>query len=78
MNPTHHTRLPRYVRGHRGVITHVRVVDGGMQRGDKVRFCAGGTERIVTEVNRGGRFWPAEEYHQRYFEKNGAGFCHVK
>ena len=32
---------------------------------------------IVTEVNRGGRFWPAEEYHQRYFEKNGAGFCHV-
>ena len=33
---------------------------------------------IVTEVKRGGRFWPAEEYHQRYFEKNGAGFCHVK
>ncbi|MEJ2385067.1 MAG: peptide-methionine (S)-S-oxide reductase MsrA, partial [Xanthomonadales bacterium] len=32
---------------------------------------------IVTEVNRGGRFWPAEEYHQRYFEKNGGGFCHV-
>lgn len=32
---------------------------------------------VVTEVNLGGTFWPAEEYHQRYFEKNGAGFCKV-
>ena len=30
---------------------------------------------VVTEVNLGGRFWRAEEYHQRYFEKNGGGFC---
>ena len=32
---------------------------------------------VVTEVKLGGTFWPAEEYHQRYFEKNGAGFCKV-
>jgi len=32
---------------------------------------------VVTEVNRGGTFWRAEEYHQRYFEKNGGGYCHV-
>ena len=32
---------------------------------------------VVTELNRGGRFWPAEDYHQRYFEKNGGGFCHA-
>ena len=32
---------------------------------------------VVTEVNLGGTFWPAEEYHQRYFEKNGAGYCQV-
>ena len=32
---------------------------------------------VVTEVSLGGTFWPAEEYHQRYFEKNGAGFCKV-
>ncbi len=32
---------------------------------------------VVTEVNLGGTFWPAEEYHQRYFEKNGTGFCKV-
>jgi len=40
---------------HRGVITHVRVFDGTMKRGDKVRFCAGGTERIITEV---GKYFP--------------------
>ena len=32
---------------------------------------------IVTRVERGGVFWPAEEYHQRYFEKNGGGYCHA-
>lgn len=32
---------------------------------------------VVTRVERGGTFWPAEEYHQRYFEKNGGGYCHV-
>ena len=32
---------------------------------------------VVTEVNSGGVFWPAEDYHQRYFEKNGPGFCKV-
>ena len=32
---------------------------------------------IVTQVAEAGEFWRAEEYHQRYFEKNGGGFCHV-
>jgi len=32
---------------------------------------------IVTQVVPANRFWRAEEYHQRYFEKNGGGFCHV-
>ena len=32
---------------------------------------------VVTEVAQAGTFWRAEEYHQRYFEKNGAGFCKV-
>ncbi|MBV8530337.1 MAG: peptide-methionine (S)-S-oxide reductase MsrA [Candidatus Eremiobacteraeota bacterium] len=31
---------------------------------------------IVTQILAAPRFWPAEEYHQRYFEKNGAA-CHV-
>ena len=32
---------------------------------------------IATSIEPAPTFWPAEEYHQRYFEKNGAGFCHV-
>lgn len=32
---------------------------------------------IVTEVAPAKEFWRAEEYHQRYLEKNGGGFCHV-
>ena len=32
---------------------------------------------VVTEVNAGATFWPAEEHHQRYFEKNGAGHCAI-
>jgi peptide-methionine (S)-S-oxide reductase len=32
---------------------------------------------VVTEVAPAVTFWRAEEYHQRYFEKNGAGYCHI-
>ena len=32
---------------------------------------------IVTQVVPAARYWRAEEYHQRYFEKNGGGFCHL-
>jgi len=42
------------------------------------RLSAGGTfpQPVVTVVEDAGVFWPAEDYHQRYFEKNG-GSCHV-
>lgn len=30
---------------------------------------------IATEVTPAGAFWPAEEYHQRYLEKNAGPFC---
>jgi len=40
---------------HRGVIAHVRVMDGHLKRGDRVRFCATGSERIITEV---GKYFP--------------------
>jgi peptide-methionine (S)-S-oxide reductase len=32
---------------------------------------------VVTEVAEASTFWRAEEHHQRYFEKNGGGHCHV-
>jgi len=32
---------------------------------------------IVTEITPVSTFWEAEEYHQRYFEKNGLAHCRV-
>jgi len=34
--------------------------------------------RIVTEIEPIVKFIRAEEYHQRYHDKNGGGACHVK
>ncbi|MGH9773778.1 MAG: peptide-methionine (S)-S-oxide reductase MsrA [Candidatus Acidiferrales bacterium] len=35
-----------------------------------------GDRKIVTEIVPAKEFWRAEEYHQRYFEKNGISQCH--
>ena len=32
-------------------------------------------QAVVTQVRQAMPFWPAEEYHQRYLEKHGLGFC---
>ncbi len=32
---------------------------------------------IVTQIASAPKFWAAEAYHQRYFEKNGGAACHV-
>jgi peptide-methionine (S)-S-oxide reductase len=32
---------------------------------------------IVTQIEAAPTFWKAEEYHQRYLEKNSAAACHL-
>lgn len=34
-------------------------------------------EKIVTQVVQAKEFYPAEEYHQRYLQKNPGGYCHI-
>lgn len=32
---------------------------------------------IVTQIAQAKEFYPAEEYHQKYFQKHGGGSCHI-
>lgn len=32
---------------------------------------------VVTTIEKAGKFWPAEEYHQKYVQKTGLGACHI-
>ena len=32
---------------------------------------------VVVEVEELKNFWPAEEYHQKYLDKNPGGYCHI-
>jgi methionine-S-sulfoxide reductase len=34
-------------------------------------------EPIVTEITKASKFWPAEDYHQKFAERTGRGMCHV-
>lgn len=34
-------------------------------------------EPIVTEFEPAGKFWPAEDFHQKFTERTGRGMCHV-
>lgn len=42
----------------------------------RTREQANQSKPIVTEITAAGDFYPAEDYHQRYFEKNGVA-CHI-
>ena len=38
---------------------------------------AGHAEKLAVEVGPLENFYPAEEYHQKYLEKNPGGYCHI-
>ena len=42
----------------------------------RAREQANQSKPIVTEITAAGDFYPAEDYHQRYFERNGVA-CHI-
>jgi len=47
-------------------------------RAKKEAFAARSKRPIVTTIEAAPAFWRAEDYHQRYFEKNGLPSCHVR
>lgn len=45
---------------------------------DLIRQLEGKGYEVATEVTQADTFWPAEEYHQKYYDKNGQSpYCHV-
>ena len=44
---------------------------------ESVKAALPNADKVVTEITEAGPFYEAEEYHQRYFEKNGGGACHI-
>lgn len=46
-------------------------------RASKEKAQAGLRKSIATELTAASVFYPAEEYHQRYFEKQGISSCHI-
>lgn len=38
---------------------------------------AGLTKKVAVEVLPLENYWPAEQYHQKYLDKNPGGYCHI-
>lgn len=41
------------------------------------RKAAQAGQKLAVEVLPLDRFWPAEEYHQKYLDRNPGGYCHI-
>jgi peptide-methionine (S)-S-oxide reductase len=60
------------------IFTHSEAQEA-IARAKKVAYDKSGkfNKPIVTTIEPAPNFWRAEDYHQRYFEKNGLPSCHV-
>jgi peptide methionine sulfoxide reductase MsrA len=66
-----------YSGGHTEHPTYPEVCGHGTGHAEVVRVQARFDRPIVTEITKASTFWPAEDYHQRYFEKHGMVGCAI-
>lgn len=64
---------------YRSVIFYYDEIQRATAESSKAALDASGKYKrpIVTQIVGAPKFWPAEEYHQKYLEKNGLPPCHV-
>jgi len=77
-DPTQMNRQgPDYGTQYRSAIYYHTAEQAEEARASKTRLESTARHRkpVVTEITPASTFYPAEEYHQRYFEKNGLSHC---
>jgi len=62
---------------YRSAIFYLTPEQEAAARASKERAQASFRRPIVTEITQASTFWPAEDYHQRYFEKHGMVGCAI-
>ena len=80
-DPTHHHRQgPDIGSQYRSAVFYHDDDQRNLAVASKIMLERGGSLKnsIVTEIVPAARFWPAEEYHQRYLEKNGSASCSLQ
>lgn len=77
-NPTQFNRQgPDYGSQYRSIVLYNSEEEREVAEKVKKELGAEYERKIVTLIEPMRKFWRAEEYHQKYFQKNGGGACHV-
>lgn len=77
-NPTQFNRQGQdYGSQYRSIVLYTGVEQKKIAEMVKEELSSEYERKIVTLVEPFEVFWKAEEYHQKYFQKNGGGGCHV-
>ncbi len=77
-NPTQFNRQgPDYGSQYRSIVLYETDAEKKIAEDIKKELMPEYERKIVTLIEPMGKFWKAEEYHQKYFQKNGGGACHV-
>lgn len=64
-------------RSYRTGIYYTDNADLGTIEDVTAKIQAENSEKVVVEIEPLKGFYPAEEYHQKYLEKNPQGYCHI-